>query len=104
MNTSGITPLDLKVLIKPDPVEEKSAGGIILADAARERAKFAQTKATIVERGANAFTEWGAAQREMIQPGTRIVIGQYSGARTKGADGEEYVICEDKDVLAIIEE
>jgi len=101
-NVSGITPLDLKILIKPDPVEEVSKGGIIMAPTATERAKFAQTKATVVAIGCNAFRDWGA-QAAKPSAGSRVIIGQYSGARTKGVDGEEYVVCEDKDVLAIIE-
>lgn len=101
-NTSGLVPMDLRVLVKPDPVEEKTAGGIILADSTRDKAKYIATKATFVACGENAFTEWGAAARRP-KPGDRVLFAQYTGAREKGADGQDYVVMFDKDLLAVIE-
>jgi chaperonin GroES len=97
----GIQPLDLRVLVKPDPVEEKTSGGIILADATKEREKYAGTKATLVAVGCNAFREWGDARKPA--PGDRVHFAQYSGARIKGEDGEDYVIMNDADLTSIVE-
>lgn len=97
-NPSGITPVDVKVLVRPDPVEEKTAGGIIRPDAIREREKYATVKATLIAKGQSTFAEW----REQPKPGARVVLAQYSGANIKGDDGEEYRICNDEDIIAVL--
>lgn len=102
-NTSGLAPVDLRILVKPDPVEEVTAGGIIRPDSVRDRARYAATKATLVAVGCNAFKEWGDAARKP-EPGARVLFAQYTGAREKGADGEDYVVMNDADLLAVIEE
>lgn len=96
-NPSGITPVDLKVLVKPDAVEEVTKGGIILADTSKDKAKYAGTKATLVAIGPNAFKEWGEGNG--LNVGDRVLFAQYSGARQKGADGEDYIVMNDQDVI-----
>ena len=100
-NPSGLVPVDLRIVVKPDPVEEVSKGGIILADTTKDRAKYAATKATLIAVGCNAFREWGEARKP--QPGDRVLFAQYTGARERGADGEDYVVMNDADLLAVIE-
>jgi len=100
-NKSGIRPVDLRVLVLPDPVEEK-IGSILLTDAAKDKAKFAGTKATLVAIGSNAFREWGDDALKP-KPGDRVHFAQYSGSRIKGEDDEEYVIMNDADLTSIIE-
>ncbi len=102
MNPSGIEPLDLKVLVRPDSAETKTAGGIIIPDATADRQKFAVLRATLIESGANAFKEWGLGNAPA--PGSRILMAQYAGARVKGQDGEEYILMNDEDVVAILKE
>lgn len=97
MNASGIEPLDVKVLVKPDPVEEKTAGGIILADATKEKSKYAATKGTLVARGPNAFKDWGIDAAPAS--GARVLHAQYAGSRFKGDDGEDYVVMNDEDIV-----
>ena len=99
-NTSGLVPVDLRVLVKPDPVEEVTKGGVILADVTKDRSKYAATKATFIEAGPNAFKEWGPGARRP-EPGDRVRYAQYTGAEEKGADGERYVVMTDADLLAI---
>ncbi len=101
-NTSGFVPMDLRVLVKPDPVEEKTAGGIIRPDSTIDKAKYIATKATFIACGENAFTEWGETARKP-KLGDRVLFAQYSGARERGADGQDYVLMFDKDLLAVIE-
>lgn len=101
MNPSGITPVDMRVLVKPDPVEETTKGGLILADVTKEKQKYAGTKATLIATGPNAFKDWGPGTG--IQPGVRVHFAQYSGARIKGEDGEDYVIMNDADLTCTIE-
>ena len=99
MNAHGITPLDVKVLVLPDPVEEKTAGGIILTDATREKDGFASTRGLLVAVGQSAFAEWAG---DKPKPGDRIVTAQYAGITIKGDDGEKYRLCNDEDVVAVL--
>lgn len=100
-NESGITPLDVKVLVRPDPVEEVTKGGIIFTDAAKDKAKYAGTKATLVAAGPNAFKDWGEGSAPLI--GSRVLYAQYSGARQKGLDDDDYVVMNDEDLICTIE-
>jgi chaperonin GroES len=105
MNTSGIEPLDVRVLVRPDPVEEVSKGGIIFAPTTVEQEKFATVKATLVAVGANAFAEASANPCfDAPQPGNRVMIAKYGGVNVKGADGDEYRIMNDVDVVALLKE
>jgi len=100
MNTSGIVPVDVKVLVRPDAVEEVTKGGIYIPDAVKDQKKYATVKSTVVAVGGNAFHEWGEAKKPA--PGDRVLTAQYAGARAKGDDGQEYVVCNDEDVIAIL--
>lgn len=101
MNNSGITPSDMRVLIKPAPVEEVTKGGIILADSTKERDRYAQTRATFIAAGDNAFKDWGECRKP--QPGDEVIMAQYSGKIHRGADGDDYRICNDEDVIGFWE-
>lgn len=101
-NTSGIIPVDLRVLVKPDPVEEVTKGGVIIADVTKDKQKFAGTKATLIAIGDNAFLEWGDAARKP-KPGDRVHYAQYSGSWIEGEDGQQYVLMNDKDLTSIVE-
>lgn len=102
-NTSGIIPLDVRVLILPDAVEQK-IGSILRPDSVVEREKYGQTKATLVACGRYAFKDWEEERRPA--PGDRVIIGKYTGGSSThtGKDGVEYKICNDEDVLALLEE
>ena len=102
MNSSGIKPLDLKVLVLPDAADETTKGGIIIPDSTKDRQKFAVVKAQLIEVGDNAFKEWGVGNAPAA--GLRILMAQYAGARVKGQDDREYVLMNDEDVIALIEE
>lgn len=101
INNSGLAPMDLRILVKPDVEDERTAGGIIRPDSVRDKAKYAATKATLIAVGENAFKEWGEARKP--QPGDRVLFAQYSGARERGADGLDYCIMNDADLLAVVE-
>lgn len=105
-NASGIIPLDLRVLVRPDKVEEKTAGGIILPDSAKEKDQFAQCKATVVAAGENAWEEAASRSHAFRKPapGDRVLISRYGGITVKGADGEDYRLLNDEDVTARLEE
>jgi co-chaperonin GroES (HSP10) len=104
-NSSGINPTEFKVLILPKPVEEKR-GSIIIPTSTQESEKFAQIEGWLVATSHLAFTyvtdaEWGDKRPK---PGDAILFGKYAGVRVKGKDGKEYIIANDKDVVATIEE
>lgn len=106
-NKSGIIPMDKRVLVKPDKVEER-VGSIILLDT--DKKQMAQTKATIVAVGETAWSEaihdarnFGVAF-DAPKAGSRVMISKYGGLEVEGADGEKYRILNDEDVTARLEE
>lgn len=105
-NSSGIAPLDLRVLVKPDAVEQRTAGGIILPETATDQKKFAMQKATLVAVGENAWEEAASRSPSFNRPkvGDRILIAKYGGVRVTGLDGDEYILMNDEDVIGRLEE
>lgn len=107
-NTSGIYPTEFKCLIDPKPVEKK-IGSIIIPEATQDSEKYAQIEGRVVAASPLAFSyaskeEWEAAGAEKPKPGDVVLHAKYAGVRTKGKDGREYLIVNDKDITAIIEE
>lgn len=102
VNNSGLEPYDLRVVIRPDPPETRTKGGIILPDMEVDNQKYAATKGTLIAAGANAFGDWGGEKRP--SPGDRIMYGKYAGTTFKGVDGEDYLVCNDEDVIGRLTE
>jgi len=98
MNESGIQPVEYKVLIKPEVVEEKTAGGLFLPEQTQDKEKMAQVKGVLVAVGGNAFEDW----KSPPQIGDKVYFAKYAGYVVKGEDGEEYRLANDKDITAII--
>jgi chaperonin GroES len=104
-NTSGVEPLDMRVLVRPDPVEERTVGGIILPDQAIEQQKYATVKGTLIATGSNAWCEAKSARGFVAPvPGARVMIAKYGGVVLKGDDGEEYRMMNDEDVVGVLKE
>lgn len=107
MNPSGIQPTEFKVLIAPKAVQEKTVGGIILPDMTKDHDKYAQIEGRIVAMSHLAFTyatadEWGDKRPK---PGDAILYAKYAGVHVKGPkDKADYVLVNDKDICATIEE
>ena len=109
LNPSGISPTEYKVLVKPKPAEEVSKGGIIMPDSTKTSEKFAQTEGVIIAQSPLAHSystpeEWAASGASKPQPGDRILYAKYAGAWVKGKDGVEYILIQDKDICATIED
>lgn len=98
MNKSGIQPVEYKVLIKPEVVEERTAGGLYLPDQSKDKEKMAQVKGVLVAIGGNAFEDWSGSPKI----GDTVYFAKYAGYVVKGEDGEEYRLANDKDIAAII--
>ncbi len=109
VNTSGIVPFDKRCLVLHDPVEEKTAGGIILPDQERDKQKYAMTRATVIALGDMAFAEakYDAKQFGMNasfpEAGDRVLVGRYTGDTHKGNDGKDYTVINDTDIIGFID-
>jgi co-chaperonin GroES (HSP10) len=108
LNTSGITPTEYKVLIRPKEVAEK-VGSVFLPEQSKEAEKWATIEGVLIAKSPLAFTyanadEWAAAHSAPPEIGKRVLFAKYSGVRHKGRDGVEYVIANDKDVLAVLDD
>tara|TARA_R110000868_G_scaffold141414_1_gene357942 strand:+ start:3041 stop:3367 length:327 start_codon:yes stop_codon:yes gene_type:complete len=105
LNTSGAKPLEWKVLILPDVVEEKTAGGIFLPEILKEKKQFAETKGVVIAMGAQAFKKdfkdeyWEDAPKV----GDRIAIAAFSGYVIEGKDGKSYRMIGDREILYVEE-
>ena len=92
LKNMNIKPLADRVLILPAPVEEKTIGGIIIPDSAKEK----PLKGEIIAVGN------GTKDEEMIlKPGDQVLYGKYAGTELD-LDGTKYLIMRQSDVLAII--
>jgi chaperonin GroES len=99
-NTSGIHPKGHRVLILPDVVEETTQSGIIVSvGTERDREKLGQLKGTVIEIGSSC---WHDQPEPWAEVNDHIIFGKYSGLIYKGADGQEYRIINDLDVVATV--
>ena len=101
-NPSGIEPTEFNCVVRADKVDEKTKGGIYIPDTTRERDELASIDATLMAVSPLAFSYETWPDEDMKpKPGDRVVIAKYAGSVVKGADGEDYRIIKDKDILAI---
>ena len=91
-------PLHARVLIRRVEQEGKSAGGIIIPDAAQEK----PTQGEIVAVGPGARDGSGKLVPLDVKPGDRILFGKWSGSEIK-LDGEDLLIMEEADIMGVVE-
>jgi len=94
-----IKPLQDRLVVKRIEEEEKTKGGIIIPDSAKEKPQ----EARVVAVGDGKTLESGQKAPLTVKPGDKILFGKYSGTEIK-IDGEEHLILREDDVLAIVEE
>src|SRR3990167_1921552 len=101
-NPSGVSPTEFKVLVRPDKVDEKTAGGIWKPQDLREKEQAATTAGEIIAVSPLAFTyaDWPVTTSPP-QIGDRVAFARYAGMSIKGTDGEEYRLVNDKDIAGI---
>lgn len=92
-----VQPLGDRVLIKPLEAEEKTKGGIILPDTAKEKPQEGE----VVAVGKGKVLEGGKTEPLEVKAGDKVLYGRYSGTEIK-IDGEDYLIVKEEDILAII--
>jgi chaperonin GroES len=93
-----IRPLQDRVIVKRIAEEEKSKGGIIIPDTAKEKPQ----EGKVVAVGKGKVNEDGKVRPLNIKTGDRILFGKYSGSEMK-IEGEELLIVREDDVLGVIE-
>jgi len=91
-------PLHDRVVIRRLDAEEKSAGGIIIPDTAREK----PMEGEVVAAGPGARDEQGHIVALEVKAGDRILFGKWSGTEVK-LDGEELLIMKESDIMGVIE-
>lgn len=93
----GVRPLHDRILVRRMAEEEKTAGGIIIPDSAKEKPQ----RGEIVAAGNGRVTEDGKNLPLEVKVGDKVLFGKYSGTELK-LNGEEYLMMREEDILGII--
>ena len=94
----AIKPLDDRIVVKAIDAEEKSSGGILLPDTAKEK----PNKGKVVAAGPGRFLDDGKRVALAVKTGDVVWYGKYSGTEVK-VGGEEFKILREEDILGIDE-
>jgi chaperonin GroES len=94
----AIRPLHDRVLVQRVKEEEKTKGGIIIPDTAKEK----PIEGKVVAVGNGKVLEDGSVRKLEVKKGDRILFGKYSGTEVK-IDGEEHLILREDDILGVVE-
>ena len=92
-------PLHDRVVVKRIEAEEKTAGGIIIPDTAKEKPQQGE----VVSVGPGGRDEAGKLVPIDVKPGNRVLFGKWSGTEVK-LDGVEYLIMKESDIMGVIED
>jgi chaperonin GroES len=93
-----LRPLQDRILVQRVEEEEKTKGGIIIPDTAKEK----PAEGKVVAIGNGKLDENGKRIALEVKKGDRILFGKYSGTEVK-IEGDEYLIMREEDVLGIID-
>ena len=93
-----IRPLQDRVLVKRIQEEEKTKGGIIIPDTAKEKPQ----EGKVIAVGKGKMSDEGKVIPLDVKAGDRILFGKYSGSEVK-IDGEEHLIMREEDILGVLE-
>ena len=93
-----IKPLGDRIVVKPLEAENKSKGGILLPDTAKEKPQ----EAKVIAVGKGKVLENGTVQAPEVKVGDKVLYGKYSGNEITTKEGEELLILREEDILAII--
>lgn len=94
----NIRPLNEKIVVKRVEAEEKTKGGIVLPDTAKEKPK----EGVVVSLGNGKLLESGDRAKFQVKEKDRVLFSSYAGTEVK-IDGNEYLIMNEDDVLAVID-
>jgi chaperonin GroES len=93
-----VRPLHDRVIVKRVKEEEKTKGGIIIPDTAKEK----PVEGKVIAVGAGKVLDDGKRQPLQVKAGDRVLFGKYAGTEIK-LDGEENLIMREDDIIAIVE-
>lgn len=93
-----IRPLADKVLVQRLEAENKTAGGIVLPDTAKEKPQ----RGKIVSVGGGKLLDDGTRKKMQVKKGDVVLFTSYAGTEVK-IDGKEYLIMDESDIMAVIE-
>jgi len=93
-----IKPLGDRIVVKPLEAENKTKGGIVLPDTAKEKPQ----EAKVVAVGRGKMLENGTVHAPEVKVGDKVLYGKYSGNEITTKEGEELLILREEDILAII--
>lgn len=94
----NIKPLADRIIVQPLEAEEKTKGGIVLPDTAKEKPQ--EGKVLAVGRG--KVSDNGTVQAPEVKVGDHVLFGKYSGTEITTRDGEQVMIMREDDILAIV--
>ena len=94
----NLEPLNDKIVVKRLEAEEKTAGGIVLPDTAKEKPK----QGKVLRLGDGKLLDSGTRAAFQVREGDRVLFTSYSGSEVN-VDGKEYLIMTEDDILAVIE-
>jgi chaperonin GroES len=94
----NIRPLHDRVVVKREPPEQRSTGGIVIPDTAGEKPTFGK----VIAVGQGKVLENGQTRAVDIKVGDRVLFGKYSGTEVK-VNNEELVVMREDDVMAIVD-
>jgi len=93
----AIKPLADRVVVKPSEAEEKTSGGIILPDTAKEKPQ----EGTVIAVGPGKVSDNGTTVPMEVKIGDKVLYGKYSGTEVT-IKGDEHLIMRESDILAVI--
>lgn len=93
-----VIPLNDKILVKRLEAEDKTAGGILLPDTAKEKPR----QGKVLSLGDGKLLDNGKRAEFQVKEGDRILFGSYAGNEVQ-VDGEEYLIMSEEDILAVVD-
>ena len=93
-----LRPLDDRVVVKQSDAEEKTAGGIILPDTAKEKPQIGK----VIAIGPGKLLDDGKRAKMSVKKNDEVIYGKYIGSDVE-IDQEKYVVLRESDILGIIE-
>ena len=93
-----LKPLDDRVVVKPQEAEERTAGGIVLPETAKEKPMMGK----IVAVGPGKLTDDGKRAKMSVKKNDIVLYGKYGGSEVE-IDGDEYKILRESEILGIVE-
>lgn len=94
-----IRPLEDRIVVKPSDPEERTPGGIVLPDTAKEKPQ----RGEVIAAGVGKLLDNGQRAEMLVKVGDSVLYGKYSGTEVE-LEGETYVILRESDVLGILDQ